>query len=328
MKKRMMKIMCCFVFGGAFLLLLPTIVLSQSDCLACICGSPTPTPTPCPTPCSTTRSSIQDAIRYAGNWSTISVTGTCQENIEIASLHNGITLLAVGTAEISGPAPTLPTVRVGGDNITIKGFTITGGQHGIFVYRNGNVIIDGNTIESTGGHGIGLENSATARILNNTIRNNQYGDGIRINENSSARIGVKYPFDTSAQRNTIEHNAGNGITVLNSSSALIVGNTISENAGDGIKVARVSQADISSNTIDSNNGNGILVTQNSGVNLGNDKGDTIFDRPNTTTIENGLFGLKGTIGGYADGWLGTLDGLRGRVFFDLRSINSTRPWLW
>ena len=79
---------------------------------------------------------------------------------------------------------------------------------------------------------------------------------------------------------------------------------------------------------DGNNGNGIFVTQNSGVNLGNDRGDTIFDRPNTTTIENGLFGLKGTIGGYADGWLGTLDGVMGRVFFDLRSINSTRPWLW
>jgi parallel beta-helix repeat protein len=271
---------------------------------------------------------LQQAIVDAWDWSIISVTGTCRENIEIYSLKTGITLLAVGTAVISGANPAIPTVLVGGDNHTIKGFTITGGQHGIIVYRNGNVIIDGNTIESTGGHGIGLENSATARIVNNTIRNNRYGDGIRINENSSARIGIKYPFDISAQANTIEHNAGNGITVLNSSSALIVGNTISENAGDGIKVARVSQADISSNTIDSNNGNGIFVTQNSGANLGNDTGDTIFDRPNTTTVENGLFGLKGTIGGYADGLLGTLDGSKGRVFFDLRSINSTRPWLW
>lgn len=323
MKKRITKIMCCLVFGGAFLLLLPSIGLSQ--CSVCICPT---LPAPCPDPCPIPYANIQLAIRNALDWSTITVTGTCEENIEIASLKRGITLLAVGTAMITGPNPTTPTVRVGGDNLTIKGFTITGGQHGIFVYRNGNVIIDGNTIESTGGHGIGLENSATARIVNNTIRNNQHGDGIRINENSSARIGIMYPFDTSAQRNTIEYNGGNGITVLNSSSALIVGNTISENAGDGIKVARVSQADISSNTINSNNGNGLLVTQNSGVNLGNDTEDTIFDLPNITTVGNGLFGLKGTIGGYADGRLGTLDGLMGRVFFDLRSINSTKPWVW
>jgi parallel beta-helix repeat protein len=323
MKKRMMKVMCCLAFGGAFLLFLPSIGLSQ--CSVCICPT---LPAPCPDPCQFAYSNIQAAIRNALDWSTISVTGTCEENIEIASLKRGITLLAVGTAAITGPNPTIPTVLVGGDNITIKGFTIGGGQHGIFVYRNGNVIIDGNTIESTGGHGIGLENSATARILNNTIRNNRHGDGIRINENSSARIGVKYPFDTSTQPNTIEYNAGNGITVLNSSSALIVGNTISENGSDGIRVASVSQADISDNTIDGNDGNGILVTQNSGVNLGNDTGDTIFDLPNTTTLKNGLFGLKGTIGGYADGWLGTLDGLRGRVFFDLRSINSTKPWVW
>jgi parallel beta-helix repeat protein len=112
------------------------------------------------------------------------------------------------------------------------------------------------------------------------------------------------------------------------SSARIVGNTVSGNVGNGITVERVSQADISANTINGNDRNGIFVTQNSGVNLGNDTGDTIFDKPNYTTAENGLFGLKGTMGGYADGWLGTLDGLRGRVFFDLRSVNSTTPWFW
>ena len=107
-----------------------------------------------------------------------------------------------------------------------------------------------------------------------------------------------------------------------------MGNTISENGGDGTRVARASQADISDNTIDGNSGNGILVTQNSGVNLGNDTGETIFDLPNTTTLKNGHFGLKGTIGGYADGRLGILDGSIGRVWFDLRSINNTKRWSW
>jgi parallel beta-helix repeat protein len=312
MKKRMMKIMYCLVLGGALLLLLPSMGLSQCN----VYIGPTQYP------------NINTAIMNA-EFVTISVTGTCIENVTFGSGRRYITLDGGGAATIEAPvAPApAPAVLVRGDSITIKGFTIRGGATGVAVFKSGYAIIDGNTIESVKGNGIWLQNSGTARIVNSTIRHNA-GDGINISENSSARIGILLPIDTVELPNTIEHNGGNGITVLNSSSALIVGNTIRKNGGDGIKVARVSQADISDNTIDDNNGNGIFVTQNSGVNLGNDTGDTIFDLPNTTTIENGLFGLKGTIGGYADGWLGTLDGLRGRVFFDLRSINSTRPWLW
>ena len=99
------------------------------------------------------------------------------------------------------------------------------------------------------------------------------------------------------------------MTAVRSSSALIVGNTISENTYDGIRVAKVSQADISNNTIDGNGRYGILVTQNSGVNLGRDTGTTILDLPNTTTVGNGDKGLSCSIGGYADGRLGTLKGV-------------------
>lgn len=270
---------------------------------------------------------LSDAVIMAGSGAIIYVTGTCNENIEFYSPKFYITLDGRGTAVINGD-PSRPAVLVGGDNITIKGLIIRGGQGGVAVYRNGYAIIDGNTIEFTGSYGgIALENSATAKIVNNKIRDNP-GDGIKISENSSARIGIKYTFDTFAQPNTIEHNDANGITLLHSSSAIIVGNTISDNGDNGVKVAGVSQADISANIINGNYQNGILVTQNSGVNLGNDTGDTIFDLPNTTTLKDGLFGLRGTIGGYADGRLGTLDGLKGRVFFDLRSINSTKPWSW
>lgn len=321
MKKRMMKIMCCLVFGGAFLLLLPWIVLGQ--CSVCICP---PLPAPCPNPIP--YSTIQDAVYAAGPGAIIYVKGICTEShINFAVGQRLLTLDGSMGATINALDATQPVLLVRGDYITIRGFTISGGYEGVAVLKNGFAVIESNTIESAQHYGIELQNSASARIVNNKIRNNP-GDGIKISENSSARIGIKQVFDIVEQPNTIEHNGGNGITVLGSSSAIIVGNTISENGGDGIRVARVSQADISDNTIDGNNGNGIFVTQNSGVNLGNDTGDTIFDRPNTTTIENGLFGLEGTIGGYADGRLGTLDGLKGRVWFDFRSINSTRPWVW
>jgi parallel beta-helix repeat protein len=282
--------------------------------------------------CNQQGQTIGAAIINAGEGSTINVTGTCYENIQIWWARPGIKLIGLkdssgNPAVINGRNIPTQAVSVGAENITISGFKITQGKAGVVLYKGASAMIYGNTIEGTEGHGIALWDTATARIYDNTIQYNN-GDGILVSNNSSARIGFDSQTDTDPRPNWIEHNSGNGISIANSSCAQIVGNRISENAGDGIKVARVSQADISDNTIDGNNGNGIFVTQNSGVNLGNDTGDTIFDRPNTTTIENGLFGLKGTIGGYADGWLGTLDGLRGRVLFDLRSINSTRPWLW
>jgi parallel beta-helix repeat protein len=270
---------------------------------------------------------LQSAINSAWDGATILVTGICNENITFGSGRRYLTLDGGRAATIRARDVTAPTVLVRGDYITIRGFTISGGYDGVAVFKSGFAIIDDNTIESAGRAGINLENSATARIVNSTIRDNP-GDGIKISENSSARIGILYPFDSVARPNTIEHNGGNGITLLRSSSAVIVGNTISDNGDNGIRVAGVSQADISANIISGNKQNGILVTQNSGVNLGNDTGDTIFDLPNTTTVGNGLFGLRGTIGAYADGRLGTLDGLMGRVCFDLRSINTTKPWSW
>lgn len=275
---------------------------------------------------------IGTAIINAGEGYTIYVTGTCNETIEIWWARPGIKLIGLkdgsgNPAVINGQNIPIQVVSVGAENITISGFKITQGKMGVALYKGASAMIYGNTIEGTEGHGIVLLDTATARIFNNRIQYNS-GDGIFVTNSSSARIGFDSQTDTDPKPNWIEHNNGNGISIANSSSAQIVGNTVIENAGDGIKVARVSQADISDNIINLNNGNGIFVTQNSGANLGNDTGNTIFDRPNTTTIENGAFGLKGTIGGYADGWLGTLDGLKGRVFFDLRSINSTRPRLW
>lgn len=82
-------------------------------------------------------------------------------------------------------------------------------------------------------------------------------------------------------------------------------------------VTPISHADISNNTINSNGEDGIEVIENSGVNLGNDSGDTIFDLPNDTTVgsENGTaggdpdFGIRCFINSYANGRLGTLNGI-------------------
>jgi parallel beta-helix repeat protein len=298
------------VFVG-FLLLLPSVGGTQA--VDCDLGE-----------------SLQAAIDGAGTEATITVSGTCNENVTIREEKDSITLDGQGIATINGPDPTDHTIFVRGRGITIRGITITGGRNGIFVSRGGTALIDTNTIQNTGNNGILLNQESSARIINNTIQNNPNA-GIVVSENSSARIGFLAAQDTVASPNTIQNNSDQGIIVSRSSSARIVGNTISNNGlasgSDGIIVTRASQADISSNTIDGNGRHGIFLTLNSAVSLGDDTGDTIFDLPNSTTegSENGDRGIRCVTGGAVDGRLGTLNGTMGATLFAVNCINSLNP---
>ena len=252
------------------------------------------------------------------------MTCTCNENVVVREEKSRITLDGQGTATINGPIATDHTITVRGSGITIKGFTITGGRNGVQVVRGGEALIDGNTIQNTGNNGVIVSQHSSARIINNTIQNNP-GNGINVGENSSARIGILTTQDTVASPNTIQNNTDRGIIVNRSSSARIVGNIISNNTDDGIAVGRASHADISSNTINSNGGDGIFLNINSGVNLGSDTGDGIFDVPNSTTENNTGFGIRCVTGGAADGRQGTLNGTSGAASFAGNCINSLIP---
>jgi len=111
----------------------------------------------------------------------------------IGSQVHGITLDGQGTATINILDPTMSTLFVRGTDITITGFTITGGSIGIVVARGG-----------------------VATIINNTIENNT-GSGILVTENSSARIGFIFIFDTVASPNVIQNNGSDGIRVQRTS---------------------------------------------------------------------------------------------------------------
>jgi len=231
------------------------------------------------------------------------VSGTCNGNVGITGRSDGITLDGQGTATING------TVTIEAREVTIKGFTITGGSDAIAITRGAIVLIDGNIIQNANGRGISVSQHSSVRIINNTIQNNTR-EGIRVQENSSARIGFLFGSDTTAGNNTIQNNGGDGIRVQRSSNARIVGNNISNNGDDGIEVRLGSHADISDNDIDGNDDDGIVVNQSSGVNLGSDTGAGIFDAPNRTDPAdlNGDNGIRGFTRCYANGRLGTLNG--------------------
>lgn len=259
--------------------------------------------------------SINNTLPFLKPGDTLLVIGVCNDNVTIGEEIRRITLDGRGTATINGPNPGIPTLNIRGQGITIRGFTISGGETGITVNRGGTATIDRNTIQNAATIGILVGQQSSARIVNNTIQNNPE-EGILVNENSFARIGFVNTPDAGTSPNLILMNGDSGIHVTRSSSARIIGNTISNTtAGSGIQVSRASHAEISSNTINGNSEHGIFVTQNSGVNLGRDTGAGIFDAPNSTTANNILNGIRCLLNSYADGRLGSLNGAAGAKNF-------------
>jgi parallel beta-helix repeat protein len=253
---------------------------------------------------------LQRAIERSRPGHAIQVSGTCHENVTIPLGKDGITLDGGGTAAITGPDVTQPTVLVRAKDITIRGFTITGGLAGIAVTQGGTGLIDGNTVLNTGGYGVSVSQLSSAVIVNNTLQNN-FQAGIGVAETSFAFIGFVTFSDTVASPNFITGNRAQGIAVFRGSYARIVGNDISNNGANGVNVRESSSAQISDNTVNANGVNGILTAQGSGVLLGADTGNTIFTRPNTTTINNGAFGIRCQVAAHADGRLGSLNGNSG-----------------
>jgi len=254
---------------------------------------------------------------------TLAVGGTCNENVVIPAEVVRITLDGQGKATIQGPGTVSDTIFVRGKEITIKGFTITGGRDGIHLSgaaAGASAVIDGNTIHSTG-RGIHLDGGSVARIANNKIHNNR-GVGINVIENSYARIGFIIPSDAKLGPNAIQNNGGHGIAVARASSAWVVGNMIANNKGSGIVVNRSSQLDVVANTINGNGGDGVSASHNAGVNL-RSEGTPRREGPNQTdtVLKNNGVGIRCTIGGYVDGPLGTLIGTKGAKEIDNTCID-------
>ena len=269
---------------------------------------------------------LQPAIDAARPGDTVAVSGRCAENVAFFEEAARVTLDGQGTATIDAPSPAVPAITVWGRGITIRGFTISGGQNGIAVWRGGTAIIDTNTIAGgtrigTGGQGINVAQHSYAQIISNTIESNSSA-GITVIEGSYARIGVIVP--TVPQGNLIRNNgASGGVYVSRSSGARIGANTISDNAGPGVLVDAASHAVVSSNQIDNNGRNGVTVTQNSSVWFGGDLG--VLGTPNDTAVPNQGFGISCSQNSSVVGQQGTLAGVAGASNFESSCTNNPVP---
>ena len=174
--------------------------------------------------CNSPNQSLQGALDQASDGDTITVVGgsTCLENIVVKLDH--VTLDGKGTATIDGSGdPASDAVRVLGTDVTITGFTITGGTNGITaidgaVLRTEDVIV-------TGGYGVGSFLGAVV-VLTGVDINNNGGHGVRIN--NQAMVDIR-------EGSNISSNSGDGVSVNNGSLARIRGATVQNNAGHGVQ---------------------------------------------------------------------------------------------
>jgi len=209
---------------------------------------------------------------------TLIVSGTCNENVVIGEGRRNLTIVGQGTATINGSGnPNAPAVQIRGRGITIKGFTIIGGRHGVQLIGGGTGTVDSNKISSATAHGVGVHNNSSARIVDNTIEQNG-SNGICVCEHSVADIGFRGDFATQGSPNVVRNNGNNGILVADASYAEIESNSVYGNLSTGIAVDNGSSAKIgfqsgvagtfaSGNTIESNGNRGILVARSSSARI-------------------------------------------------------------
>ena len=260
---------------------------------------------------------IMSALAAAKPGDTILVSGTCKEQVSVQPEMARLTLDGQKKTTIRHPGGSTPSphaVYIRGKEITIKGFTVTGGLDGIHLSGPASTLIDGNVVVRNAGRGIHIDKGSIARILNTTVEESG-GIGIDVTGVSYAYVGVFIPRVPALSPNTIRNNGGPGINIERTSGAWIVGNIISNNKESGIAVHRNAQADVIANTINANGGDAITVSYNSGVNLAS---EPRRDGPNQTAAgqNNHGAGIRCTIGGYVDGPLGTLAGTQGAKAFD------------
>jgi hypothetical protein len=272
--------------------------------------------------CSPTKG-MNAAIRKAKPGDTVNVTGTCTENVLVPANISGITIDGQGLTTINAAGAGPFALHVLGSNITVKNLVINGGSIAVYVASGASVIVDSTTVQGASSIGVNITHNSVARIVDSIIQNNG-GCGVNVTEGSAARIGYRTHVDTQSSPNTIVNNQY-GVCVTRSSNARIVGSDISNNTLDGVSVDTVSHADISGNAINGNSRHGILVARNSGINLGLTTGPVVFQSPNTTTVNNGNYGLACSTNSYAEGPLASLNGTLGKTQFVNQCINATVP---
>jgi parallel beta-helix repeat protein len=169
--------------------------------------------------------------------------------------------------------------------------------------RGGSLVARPVTVNNNGTHGVSIVDSSTANIVASNIHHNG-NNGVLFQRGSSGEVGMG--SNNLVSPNTIQNNTGTGVTVYQSSAALIQGNTLNANSR-GVFVG-TSSATIIGNSIQNNTGRGVQVVEKGSARIG------VVD-PATSTLGN-------TISGNTSDGVGIFDGGEGVVAGNTISSNG------
>jgi len=226
-------------------------------------------------------SSITAALNAIGSGpGTITVTGTCNENVSINDARSiTIAASAPGAATVVGPLDTDAfDISVSQDihlvNLEIDGTfsnTGNGGGAGVIITDASQVEIAGCTVQGNQVVGVDVDTNSILGLHDSTIQNNNPNDGLDVTLNSFADV-----FRTTIQNNGNSQVGGVGVAVFDSSNAIFRNrNSILNNADFGIQVLNLSSVGISTGapnrftTIQGHNVNGIFVRKQSELQINN-----------------------------------------------------------
>ena len=200
---------------------------------------------------------------------TISVSGSCRENISIQSMDR-LTLITKKGASITDRSngSSVVVAILDSHSVTVQGFTINGGFVGVGCYSASVCYLTGTTVQGTAGVGVGVGGGSHAFFESNVIQNSG-GVGATIEDGSRMF----------SSNDVFQGNAAQGITV-GGAAYFVATNSSFLNNGAGILVS-ASTLLLHGGTISGSIGNGMTL-------LG---GSTAVFRDGATVIDNGADGV-------------------------------------
>ncbi len=199
---------------------------------------------------------------------TITVSGSCKENILINSIDR-LTLITTKGASITDRSNGNLTVVDIEDSrsVTVQGFTINGGFVGVGCYSASVCYLTGNTVQAGVGFGVGVGGGSRAFLESNVIQNSG-GRGSTVEGGSQM----------SSSNDVFQGNAAQGIAL--DGAYFVASNSSFLNNGSGILSAS-SNLLLHGGTISGSIGNGMTMLA----------GSTVVFRDSTTVTGNGGDGV-------------------------------------
>jgi hypothetical protein len=220
---------------------------------------------------------------------TLSVVGSCHENIVIQSVDRLILIAKNGASITDRSGGSLAVVDIeDSHSVTLQGFTINGGSAGVSCGTSSVCYLTGDAVQDVLGVGVSVSGGSHVFLESNVIQNNAgagaiAGDGSQMfssndvfqnNATQGVNLGAGAYFVASNSSflnngvgilsvasnlllhgGTISGSIGNGMTLLGDSTATFRdGTTVTSNGGEGVHLEDASFAGFQSATVTGNSG--------------------------------------------------------------------------